>query len=512
MSLLIQLKKALPVFLLAIPCFALLPKVHAVVPPPDGGYPNFNTAEGTFALLNLTTGSGNTALGGRALQNNTVTSYNTAVGYGTLFSNQGNTASLNTAVGFDALFGNVFGGFNTATGARALYSNTAGNYNTADGFGALFSNIGGGCNIVDCGSRNTAVGVVALFSNRDGFRNTAVGTNALFRNISGEGNTAVGDSALLNNDWSFNTAIGLEAMFQNRGGVGNTAVGVWALHQNTDGSSNTAVGAYALNGGGEEDTAIGVDALYNNSGKANTAVGVGALAGNTSGGSNTAIGHNAVEGNSTGNWNIGLGQDAGLNLTTGDWNIDIGNAGVGGDANTIRLGTPFDPGSGTGHHTVFVAGIAGTTLDNGVPVVVDTSTGQLGVLPSSQRFKAEIKPMDKVSEAILALKPVTFCYKSMKVGRPQFGLVAEEVAKVTQDLVVPDKEGKPYTVRYDAVNAMLLNEFLKEHHKVEQLTKDFQSKLTEQQKQIEALTAGLQKVIAELELSKPGLHPIVNNP
>ncbi len=141
------------------------------------------------------------------------------------------------------------------------------------------------------------------------------------------------------------------------------------------------------------------------------------------------------------------------------------------------------------------------------------AAGQLGTAPSSQRFKDEIKPMDKASEAILVLKPVTFRYKHEIDPKniPQFGLVAEEVEKVNPDLVVRDKEGKPYSVRYEAVNAMLLNEFLKEHRKVEQLTKDFQSKFTEQQKQIETLTAGLQKVSTQLEASKPAPQ-VVNNP
>jgi Chaperone of endosialidase len=149
-------------------------------------------------------------------------------------------------------------------------------------------------------------------------------------------------------------------------------------------------------------------------------------------------------------------------------------------------------------------------------VVVD-SLGQLGTASSSARFKKEIKPMDKASEAILALKPVTFHYKSDKTGTLQFGLIAEEVAKVNPDLAVHDENGEIYTVRYEAVNAMLLNEFLKEHRKVEeqektiaQLKENFQCRLAEQQKQIEGITAGLQKVSAQLEASKPAPQ-VVNN-
>jgi hypothetical protein len=159
-----------------------------------------------------------------------------------------------------------------------------------------------------------------------------------------------------------------------------------------------------------------------------------------------------------------LGSNAGFNLTTGNNNIDIGNTGVAGEARTIRIGT-------TGAQTnAYVAGISGATVPTGIPVIVDT-TGHLGTTTSSARFKEAIKPMDGTSEAILALKPVTFRYKPQldPEGNPQFGLVAEQVEKVNPDLVARDEQGKPYTVRYDAVNAMLLNEFLKEHQKVQKL-------------------------------------------
>jgi hypothetical protein len=200
-----------------------------------------------------------------------------------------------------------------------------------------------------------------------------------------------------------------------------------------------------------------------------------------------------------------LGNGAGGNLTTGSNNIDIGNAGIAGESDTIRIG-----GSQT---KTFIAGIDITGVNEGSPtaVFINTATGQLGTVSSSRRFKKEIKPMDQTSEAILALKPVTFEYKSDSTGTPQFGLIAEEVAEVNPDLVVRDENGEIYTVRYDAVNAMLLNEFLKEHRKVEQLKRDFESKLAEQQKQIEALTAGLQKVNAQLEVSKPAPQTVLNN-
>jgi predicted ribosome quality control (RQC) complex YloA/Tae2 family protein len=139
-----------------------------------------------------------------------------------------------------------------------------------------------------------------------------------------------------------------------------------------------------------------------------------------------------------------------------------------------------------------------------------SDTGQLGTIASSERFKKDIASMDAASKALLSLRPVTFHYKTDTQDTPQFGLIAEEVAKVNPALVLPDKDGKPYTVRYDAVNAMLLNEFLKEHAKVEQLKKDFGSKIDSQQKQIEALTANLQKVSAQLELSKPAPQTVLN--
>ena len=193
--------------------------------------------------------------------------------------------------------------------------------------------------------------------------------------------------------------------------------------------------------------------------------------------------------------NIALGYLAGQNIDGND-NIDIGNAGVAGESDTTRIG-------GTQTRT-FIAGINNATV-TGVPVLVDAN-GQLGVAASSGRFKKEIKPMDKASEAILALKPVTFHYKTDGTNTPQFGLIAEDVAAVNPDLIVRDKDGEIYTVRYDAVNAMLLNEFLKEHHKNEEQ----ELTITRLQKQIEALTAGLQQVSARLDASDDAPQ-VVNN-
>jgi hypothetical protein len=311
--------------------------------------------------------------------------------------------------------------------------------------------------------------------------------------VTGNNNTANGFEALFSNTTgSFNTASGFSALNGNTTGTLNTATGVQALQSNTTGSFNTASGFSALNG--------------NTTGTLNTASGLAALYQNTTGFNNTASGFAALFNNTTGHGNIAFGVSAGANLTTGSNNIDIGNVGVGGESATIRIGTVET------HTATFIAGISGTAVV-GEAVVVDRN-GQLGTVASAARFKKEIRPIDKSSESILALKPVTFCYKSDDTNTPQFGLIAEEVAEVNPDLVVGDKNGEIYTVRYDAVNAMLLNEFLKEHRKVQELeaiAAKQEATAAQQQRQIEALTAGLQKVSAQLELSKPGAQTVVNN-
>jgi hypothetical protein len=356
---------------------------------------------------------------------------------------------------------------------------------------------------------NTGLGEDAL-SNNPGFENTAIGFNALFSNNGTEGNTAIGWKALAsNNSGSFNTAIGWAALTANTTGQANTAIGVTALDFNTTGFDNVAIGisALGLNTTGNSNTATGFYALIDNlGGNDNTATGAGALGRNNIGNNNTAMGFNALHENRKGSNNIALGSLAGSALTTGDNNIDIGNAGFAREANHIRIGT-IDT-----HKHTFIAGISGSTVAGGVGVIVDAD-GHLGTVVSSARFKQDVKPMDKASEAILALKPVTFRYKHDldPKGIPQFGLVAEDVEKVNRDLVAHDERGKPYTVRYEAVNAMLLNEFLKEHRINEQQRKDFEAALAHQQKQIDALTAGLQKVSAQLELNKSAPRTVLND-
>jgi hypothetical protein len=276
-------------------------------------------------------------------------------------------------------------------------------------------------------------------------------------------------------------------------------------------------GALADNGTGNFNNAFGRGALTSHtSGDGNVAVGDSALANHATGTSNTAIGNSTLVNATTGDFNIALGVFAGQNIL-GNNNIDIGNGGLAADSNTIRIGN-------VSHASTFIAGIFNVTTGGAaVPVLIDAN-GQLGTIPSARRFKHGIKPMEKTSESVLALKPVTFHYKSDKTGTPQFGLIAEEVAAVNPDLVVRDDKGEIYTVRYDAVNAMLLNEFLKEHKKVEaqqtkiekqeatiaQQRKDFETTATHQQKQIEALTAGLQKVTAQLELNKAAPQTVLN--
>jgi hypothetical protein len=306
---------------------------------------------------------------------------------------------------------------------------------------------------------------------------------------------------------SQNTWYGYQALFNDTTGDDNDALGFKALYSNIDGFSNHALGDQALysNTSGGRNVAVGGSSLfYNTTGDSNTGTGNVTLFLNTTGSWNTATGRRALFLNETGNLNIGLGYSGGY-FTSGDNNIDIGNVGVDGESNTIRIGqlVPVVPNAPDGvllppHTATFIAGIFGAATSLGVPVYVDAN-GKLGTTPSSQKFKQDIKSMDKASEAVLALRPVTFHYKKDSKSTPQFGLVAEEVAKVNPDLVARDGKGEIYSVRYEAVNAMLLNEFLKEHRRVEEL-----------EKQVEKLTAGLQKVSERVELSQPAPHVVDN--
>jgi Chaperone of endosialidase len=355
--------------------------------------------------------------------------------------------------------------FGLSPTARAVTPAPDGGYpndNTAEGESALFN--------LTTGAFNTAIGFKALFSNTTGNGNTATGYVALYSNTSGNHNTAIGEGAL-----DFNTT-----------GDFNTAIGTGALNTNGIGGSNTATGSYAL---------------LNNKGSVNTATGARALYKNTTAWWNTAMGFEALYNNTTGLNNIALGYQAGWNLSTGNNNIDIGNKGVAGESGKIRIGK-----QGTQNGT-FIAGISGVAV-TGSQVIVNTN-GRLGVTASSVRFKEAIKPMGKTSETIHALKPVTFHYKQEldPEGIPQFGLVAEEVEKVNPALVARDAQGKVYTVRYEAVNAMLLNEFLKEHQKVQKL----EAALAAVNERLKMQDAKIDRVSAKVELTKPAPQAAENN-
>ena len=482
---------------------------------------DYNTAFGTGALSTVTTGHSNTIVGSFVMTGaREESNYNTVVGGNAMRYSYG--GSYNTVIGAYAMgrsdenetHRNI-GSYNTATGYEVLFNNENNSYNTANGIYALAANT--------TGSYNTGSGASALGSNSDGSNNTATGAYAI-RYGHGDNNTATGYAAMQGtveapNEGINNTASGAFALYSNTSGINNTATGANALYTNSNGNNNTATGEGALYGNkaGSGDTANGQAALYSNTdGNSNTATGFGALFSNTSGFSNTANGWSALLFNTTGSNNIALGVGAGGNLTTGDNNIHIGNTGVAGESARIRIGT-----KGT-HKNTYIAGIYGVTVPRGLGVIVDSS-GHLGTSTSSARFKDNIKPMDKASEAILSLEPVTFRYKQEldPYGIPQFGLVAEQVAKVNRDLVAFDDEGKAYTVRYEAVNAMLLNEFLKEHRRVEeqaQINREQEITIAQQQKEIQALAATLreqaaqiQKVSARLAASQSGPRLVVND-
>jgi hypothetical protein len=367
------------------------------------------------------------------------------------------------------------------------------------------------------GVENTATGVGALLSNTAGAQNTANGAFALAGNTIGDVNTATGFEALLSNtEGYYNTANGSEALLSNTTGTSNTAIGASALLTNTTGTSNTATGVFALyrNATGVDNTASGNGSLYNNTiGSGNTAMGGNALSANTTGANNTAIGASTLSNNYAGSNNIALGYGAGANVTAGSYNVYIG-AGVPGVANDV------------GH--TYISNISSTVQAPGGNieyVTINLDTKLLGHSSSSRRYKEHIKPMANASEALYQLKPVTYRYKK-EIDQHQsaaFGLIAEEVAKVNPDLVAHDSKGRSESVHYEMVNAMLLNEFLKEHRRVEaqqskideqdrtisklkstlaQQRKSFESNLAQQEEQIEVMTSDFRKLCAELQLNK----------
>lgn len=460
-----------------------------------------NTANGYHALYSNTTGSENTASGRSALHNNTTGTQNTADGVQAL--NLNSSGSNNTAMGYQALYSNSNGIHNTAVGYRALVNNTTGSENTANGRAALYNNT--------TGAQNTAGGAQALNFNSDGNHNTANGYQALFSSTSASDNTANGYQALYSNTSGYqNTANGSQALYFNTSGYYNTANGYQALNFNTSGFENTANGYQALSSstGGSDNTANGFAALLSlTTGDFNTANGMDALRALTSGDDNTADGVYSLGLLTVGNHNTALGYEAGVNVTSGTNNIEIGNAGAGSDNQTIRLGDS--------QTSTFIAGIYNSTVT--AAQVYVNANGRLGIFSSSRRYKDNIQTLGEASAALYALRPVTFKYKPGidSGGVPQFGLIAEEVNQVDPDLVVHDEQHGIYTVRYEAVNVMLLNEFLKEHRKVQAQEMEIGEQTTELQElhrridaqnsvnaQLNRRLEALEKIVLERKLTE----------
>jgi len=343
---------------------------------------------------------------------------------------------------------------------------------------------------------NTAFGENTLLVN-EANDNSAFGYGALQHNVGGFRNTGLGQGALYSNVWGYqNTAIGSLALVLNTSGSENTATGLGALYRNTEGFGNTATGSHALefNQTGNDNTAAGFQALYSNNGYSNTANGSGSLFSMNNGWGNTASGYQALYSNVSGHNNVAVGHLAGTNLR-GSNNIDIGNQGVSSDNNTIRIGDA--------QNRAFIAGISGRTASGGVQVYINSS-GQLGTLTSSQRFKQDIKSLDAVSGKVLQLRPVSFRYNEAAENgdRPlQYGLIAEEVAKVYPELVQYDQEGKPFTVYYHLLTPLLLAELQKGHA----LNVSQQKKLGAQQAQLTDIRAVAARQRTDLESQRQQL-------
>jgi hypothetical protein len=385
----------------------------------------------------------------------------------------------------------VFVGSNTFDGDSALFNQTANTFNTAIGWESLFSQttatavtgLGAGTLVFNTADNNTAVGAAGLLFNTSGTLNVAVGGFSLLQNTTGDDNTAVG----------------MQAFQNNVGGVTNAGLGVFAA-QNSTSDFNVAVGGFSLRA--------------TTAGTRNTAVGAGAMESGDAGNDNTAVGELAGN-NISGNSNTCLGSSAGANQTNGEGGIYIGAqvpAGTPGEFEFIRIGndTAF-----TFPYDTFIAGIYGRSAGPSPLTVMCGSDGKLSANASSRRFKHDIKPIDNASDAILALKPVSFRYNNDSTDTPWFGLIAEDVAQVNENLIVRDKEGKPFGVRYDQVNAMLLNEFIKEHKKVEEQQASISQLKSEMQTMVAQLkeqAAQIQKVSAQLEVTKPAPQVVANKP
>lgn len=353
--------------------------------------------------------------------------------------------------------------------------------------------------------------------------NTWDGFNALFSGrASNSFCTANGwESMILVTTSIGNTGYGAASLALNTTGGPNTAVGAGALTFNTTGSDNNAVGAFALynHDNGSFNNAFGREALFNHvSGGQNNAFGDLALL-NCTGSFNSAFGDDALDSVTTGSENVGVGDEACNTCTTGHDNVAIGHNALNGTitaSNNIAIGVPATGPFANLSFTAFIGSIHGLPTSNAastLPVLID-SNNVLGTSASSRRFKHDIQPIDKVSEALYALKPISFIYNNDESQTRLYGLVAEDVAQVNTSLVAY-LGGKVFTVKYDQVNILLLNEFLKEHKKVEEQQasiRELKSEMQTMVAQLKEQAAQIQQVSAQLQVSKPAPQVVVNKP
>jgi Chaperone of endosialidase len=475
---------------------------------------------------------GNAAFGINALDSVTTGINNVAVGTGALTDDTG--GSFNVAVGNAALLSNTTGFQNMAIGAEALANNLVGNFNMAIGFRALFMNTG---------NRNSAIGAAALRNNEGASDNTAIGSQAMRENTTGEQNTAIGAGALqANTTVGGNTAVGFQALTASETSFGNVALGESALASFTGAGTtttngfNTALGSLSLNAAtaGQENTAVGRRSLeFLLTGSNNTIIGWRAGDNYTSDESGNILIGSGVSGSTGEDNTIRIGSNlssSGINISAGPPSLiqafTIGSGFQGGGiqylqffGNVISIAPNFSTANGASN--AFMGGIFNQTPVAGSHFVGVGPNNQLSDLNvSSRRFKKDIAAMDKASEGILALKPVTFHWKNDNTNEPEFGLVAEEVAEVNLDWITRDDKGEISGVRYETIPVLLLNEFLKEHKKVEEQQAsiaDLKSTVALQQKDMQVLTAQLkeqaaqiQKVSAQLEASKPAPKVVTN--
>jgi trimeric autotransporter adhesin len=472
-----------------------------------------NTLVGISAGSSNTTGQGNSFFGYQAGTSNTTGSGNSFFGSyaGALNTTGGGNsffgtwAGSQTTAGDNSFFGHNAGNANTTGQDNSFYGKNSGYSNTTGSSNAFFGKLAGRSNTT--ANDNSFFGVSAGYSNTTGYSNSFFGSGAGLANTTGNENTASGKGALYSNTTgSNNTASGGYALYSNTGGNENTASGGYALYSNTGGNENTASGYSALscNMYGNYNTASGYQALTSNLiGDANTACGNGALYANIDGNYNTASGLYALYLNTGGNLSTAVGFLAGFNAV-GSNNIFINNEGAAVDSNTIRIGivtpTTWYPNP---HTKTFIAGIANATV-SGSAVLID-SNGQLGIATSSRSFKEDIRDMDDASANLQRLRPVTFRYKpeySQGATGLQYGLIAEEVAEVYPDLVQYDKDGKPFTVQYQVLSSMLLNEIQKQQKSMDQKDAEIaalKSHAELQQRQIDAMRQDSDARLSALE-------------